>query len=125
VAYPPLPWLTIASPLLPWAITVLPSSSSSPHRSNYVTVSNVLVTLYHTLSLPATRDEYHSLPSEEATSLVNASFDRRVRAIADRLRQEEEWREGVKKIDFLLGCHRFLGLSRMGWDPTTFVLNVR
>jgi hypothetical protein len=116
--HPPLPRITIISPHLPWSITV---TSSLPNMANsFVTVTDVLVTLHRTLNLFTTPGEYKKIPSEEMMTRVNAAYERRLKDTAG-------WGqrcEGVKRVDFLMGRHRFSGLSTMGKEPTIFVLNV-
>jgi hypothetical protein len=119
---PPLPHMTVVSPHLPWSITISPPL---PHKANkFVTVSDVLVTLHRALALTVTVTEYGNLPSEDAVVRVNAAWERRVKDITDGRAREIERRKGVKRCDFLMDRHRFLGLSKMGRDPDVFVLNV-
>jgi hypothetical protein len=114
--------MTIISPHLTWPITV---SQPLPHTTanKFVTVSDVLVTLHRILALTVTVAEYGKLSSEDAL-WVNAAWERRVKDITDWRAREVERRKGLKRIDFLMDRHRFLGLSRMGRDPDVFVLNV-
>ena len=101
---PPLPCLSISTPYLQWSIVVLPS------RHPFVTVSDVLCTLHHTVSFSATQDELDGLTSD-IWPHVHAVFERRVQAHPDWRICERERRCGIRRIDFLLGRTRFLGLS--------------
>jgi hypothetical protein len=118
---PPLPLITVVSPHFPWSITVTPPLPNKAKK--YITVSDVLVTLHRTLNLSVTPDEHNSIPSG-AVSRVNAEYERRLKNITSRREREAERRKGIKRIDFLIGRYRFLGLSKMGKDPEVFVLNV-
>jgi hypothetical protein len=97
------------SPHLPWRITVTAS-----HGRKYVTVSDVLVTLHRRLAVSVT--EYGT------DVVVRAAYERRVEVTGKRSREAER-RKGVKRIDFLMGQDRFLGLSMTGDDSDVFVLN--
>ena len=88
-----------------------------------MTVSDVLVTLHRALSVTVTDSEYGRLPCEDADR-VSAAYECRVRGIADKRAREVERCKGVKRIDFLMDRHRFLGISRLGTDPEIFVLSV-
>jgi hypothetical protein len=113
---PPLPCLHITSPFLPWSVTVLPSS----HKPNkFVTVSDVLVTLHRTLGLTATWEEWQSLEED-----LKATHEHWVSAHTDRRLRESGSCTGVRKVDFLMGRNRFLGLSKMGSLPDVMVLHL-
>jgi hypothetical protein len=107
---------------LPWSITVTPPLPNKAKKT--VTVSDVLVTLYRTLDLSVTPDEYNNISSEDVMSWVNAAHERRLKNVTGRREREVERRKGIKRVDFLMGRRRFLGFSKMGRDPEVFVLDV-
>ncbi|KAK1229503.1 hypothetical protein PQX77_007426 [Marasmius sp. AFHP31] len=112
---PPVSSLTITCPLLKWTITVTPPPSIQPsgRRSPvpYVSVLDVLMALLRDMNIPVLSSEYEALPSREATAKVDEAYFQRCRSIADpAIRSTEELR-GVKRVDFLMGQNRFLGLS--------------
>ncbi|KAF8879373.1 hypothetical protein BD779DRAFT_1612904 [Infundibulicybe gibba] len=118
---PSLPSLLITCPHFQWQIQVLPSS---PQPGSFVTVSDVLNTLYTALRLAVHPMEYGSLPSGEATRDVDAAYYRRCGRISEpRARQIEE-NKGVKRVDFLAGKTRFLGLAWTMKGPDIWELNV-
>jgi hypothetical protein len=109
---PPQPFIQIEHPSLVDPIIVFPST---PHTS--VTVDDVFLALYRYFSACASFREFDVLPYD-AQLRVNDTFQRRVGA------QESERFRGVKRVDFLMGRSRFLGLSAKGNDPRIFALNV-
>jgi len=127
---PPLPSLTIISHHLPWSITVKPSSSTSSSSSPshkpihartsapYVTVADVLATLYRALRLPVLPAEYANLPSHKAKHGVCAAYHSRTHDSV------EEAGKGVKRVDFLESHTSFLGLSSTTCGPDVWLLNV-
>ena len=115
---PPVRFLTIVSPHLPWAI---PVPGIAPNA--FVTISDVLSGLYHSLRNGVSEREFHMLPPK-ARSRVRTSYENRYRRIRDRRSYEAEKSNGLKKIDFLMGHNAFLGLTPSNDGPTTFVLNV-
>ena len=120
--HPPLPCLNISTHLLPYSIVVLPSQ---PHLPNsFVTVSDVLCTLYRALSMGVTHDELDQLPSDDVRSQVKAVYERRVHAHPDWWTRESEKRWGIRRIDLLLGQTRFMGLSVAEKRRDALVLNV-
>ena len=109
--HPKLPSLSVISPLLPWAITI--------HRSSinpaFVTVADVLGTIYGAVHISVTEAEFEYLASDPAVQTQSGGYGYRVRWA---------YRRGMQKLDFLGGKNKFLGLSKssMGWD--TWILNV-
>jgi len=120
--HPPLPYLSLSTHLLPWSIVVLPSQPHLPH--SFVTVSDVLHTLHHTLSLGATPEELSELTSD-VRSQVEAAFERRVKSYSDIRRREWETGLGIRRIDILMGRTRFRGLFIVGDEKDVLVLDIR
>jgi len=119
---PPLPSLTIISPHLPWSIIVQPSQSPKSNSwaggpAAFVTVADVLSTLYRALRLSVLPAEYSQLPSHEAKDKVNYAYQVRTQGSA-------EARKGVKRVDFLGVRKTFLGLSSTHRGPDIWMLNV-
>jgi hypothetical protein len=116
--YPPQPFLQIACPPFQEPIVV---ASSVPHLG--VTVDDVLITMHLYLEGTANYGELDVL-HHDAVSCITDTFQRRVGVIRDPQAQEYERFIGVKRIDFLMGRSRFLGLSEDTNNPHVFVLNV-
>jgi hypothetical protein len=115
---PSLPFLRIACPLFFEPIAVLPSM---PHLG--VTVDDVLIALHLYFAATASFREFQVLAGD-AQDRVNAAFQRRVERCGGQQEQENERLIGVRRVDFLMGRSRFLGLSHSSDDPQLFVLNV-
>jgi hypothetical protein len=114
---PPLAFIHISSQHLPWSCKV--------HASNgrYVTVSDVLESLYRSLRVNITQSEFQTmLPDKERRRATRAYEDRyrRYRGKA----YEDEKRGGMKRVDFLMGRTRFGGLSLDDHQPQEWRLRV-
>ncbi|KAF8996643.1 hypothetical protein BDQ17DRAFT_1249574 [Cyathus striatus] len=119
--HPPMGCVTITilvpvSNIPPWEVTV-----SAPQGQSFITVIEVLRTLYRALRLAVHPFEYNSLAPEEA-ALVNAAYFQRCSLIEGPGRAKEE-QKGVKKIDLFMGRTRFMGLCVSGertdvWELT-------
>lgn len=114
---PPLPVLNIQLPNLPWPLEVRPGSP----KLGYVTVSDVFHALYNDLRLCAHQTEYKALSAVEAREVDMAYFTRCRSAGPDEGRQLVK---GIRKIDFLMGKTRFLGLSATLQGEDLWELNV-
>ncbi|TFK16333.1 hypothetical protein FA15DRAFT_761450 [Coprinopsis marcescibilis] len=114
---PPLHQLTIVCPeFLPWHIVV-----NAPPGA-FVSVRDVLDTIYRELRHPVTRAEYESLGSLKRA--VDAAYFARISRIADPHHRDLEARKGVKRIDLLMGRTRFSGLSLSMQHPDVWELHV-
>jgi hypothetical protein len=116
--YPPQPFLQIACPPFQELAVVMPSV---PHFG--VTVDDVLMALHLYLGVTANYGELDVL-HHDVILHINDTLERRVGVIRNLQAQEYERSIGVKRIDFLMGRSRFLGLSEDTNNPHVFVLNV-
>ena len=117
---PPLQRLTIIHPLFMWNVEVFPSSSNP---GAYVTVNDVLSTLYHELNMGVDPAHYAQLPTGERQCVDNAYFNR-CSDIRDVIERKYVKARGVIKLDFLTGQTRFKGLSGTTSGPGIWELNV-
>lgn len=117
---PPLQRLTIVHPLFMWNVEVVPSSST---HGAYVTVNDVLSTLYSELIPGVDPVHYAELPAEERQFVDRAYFYRcsDIRDVNERNRARAR---GVIKLDFLAGQTCFKGLSGTTSGPDIWELNV-
>ena len=118
--HPPLSSLLITCPHIPWPIIVSPSSGAG----GFITILDVLECIYRALRTPVLLAEYGSLPSKDATLDVNTAYYRRCKRIEDFDARRLEEGKGVKRVDFLMGKNRFLGLSGTLKGPDIWELNV-
>ncbi len=86
--------MILVSRYLPWRIHISPSS-----------VKDVVVALYTALCTRVTDEEMNVVGCKD----VMNTFAKRVERVG-----EEERRKGVRRVDFLLGYTRFVGI-----EPTT------
>ncbi|KAF8638743.1 hypothetical protein AX17_001984 [Amanita inopinata Kibby_2008] len=121
---PPLQRIILTCPLLPkhWQLTIYASSASNPIASphphprpptggaGYVTVQDVLRGMYTELRWAVHPSEYNTRDKLEVKLIDEAYWERCARALDPRA-QEEQKLKGVRKVDFLKGHCRFLGLS--------------
>ncbi|KAK7441526.1 hypothetical protein VKT23_016516 [Stygiomarasmius scandens] len=118
---PPMPSLIVTCPHLNWELFITPSLDS---RRSYVSVSDVFHSLYSGLRAAVHPVEYEALPSQDTVNNVNQAYFSRCRNIGDYYTQLEEQKKGVKRVDFLMGRNRFLGLSSRRGDTRIWELNV-
>ncbi|KAJ3574473.1 hypothetical protein NP233_g1743 [Leucocoprinus birnbaumii] len=97
--------LTIISRHLPWEIVI--SSSTYP----FVTISDVLGGLHRALRLPVRQEEFQRESTEEQGA-ISAAYYRRCERLPEGRARELESFKGVKRVDFLAGATRFMGLSK-------------
>jgi len=112
---PPLPYVSIAPPHLPWSFKI--------HASNgrYVTLGDVFGTLYHNLRVNITEPEFNSLADKRKPT---QAYEERYRRLRSRRAYEEEKRGGMKRVDLLKRHTRFLALVNSGRLPDEWLLKV-
>ncbi|KDQ54320.1 hypothetical protein JAAARDRAFT_135788 [Jaapia argillacea MUCL 33604] len=121
--YPALPSMTILCNRLPWQIRITPLSSSH-YRPNFVTLSDVVTTLYTTLRTPVSSAEFGSLPHAEQR-YVSDAFTERWKSVGGGHREKErEKAKGIKRVDWFCGRTGFDGLDRMSGGGEKWVLRV-
>ncbi|KAJ4472970.1 hypothetical protein J3R30DRAFT_3707966 [Lentinula aciculospora] len=108
---PPVSSLIITCPHLRWEFPITPIPASS-RKSSYVSVLDVLHALYRGLRLAVHPLEYEALPSLEVIANVNEAYYSRCNSTVDTKARQEEQVKGIKRVDFLMGRNRFLGLSK-------------
>ncbi|KAI0765915.1 hypothetical protein BD413DRAFT_606075 [Trametes elegans] len=107
---PKLASITIVCERLPWSITVTPVGDA-PWAAPYVTVGDVLHTIYRTLRRGVTPFELGMQPDPAFHQRVNAAYAARWARVADPLAREQEKLKAIKRVDFLLDACMFKGLS--------------
>ena len=115
---PPLPSLTLVFPRLTWQCPVHASSNGS-----YVTLFDVLDTLYRFLRTNISEREYQSLPPDSQKRVYEAYQHRCSRFRSNRERHAERMK-GVKRVDFLMGEIRFQGLGLASGAANVWIVNV-
>ncbi|KAJ8081442.1 hypothetical protein AAF712_012259 [Marasmius tenuissimus] len=99
---PALSSLVLTTHHLPWSITIFPSNGY------YVTVRDMLDAIYHALRKNVSQHEYQSCRDKLR---VNEAYQRRYSRIRDYHASRQEKASGVKRVDFLCGKTRFMGIS--------------
>ncbi|RPD75344.1 hypothetical protein L226DRAFT_545643 [Lentinus tigrinus ALCF2SS1-7] len=105
---PAMQCVTIICTHLPWTITVTPTPSAT-WTAPYVTVGDVLHTLYHTLHLGVTSAELGVLDAPRQRR-VTATYIGRYRRVVDPCKRDWEKAKRIKRIDFLCDRRAFLGI---------------
>ncbi len=114
--HPPLPSLAVICDYLPWTIIVVPTPSA-PWAAPYVTVGDVLHTLYRTLRLRATDHELGAL-GPALRDRVQRAYVARYRRVAAPREREFEKAKAVKRVDYLCDHTAFCGLAPVpGGNP--------
>ncbi|KAJ7121838.1 hypothetical protein C8R43DRAFT_849907, partial [Mycena crocata] len=93
---PDLPW--------PWPIDVFAT------KARYVSVGDVLHSLYRAGRVGVTRAELDALHSPDIMDRITQAYERRYSRLEGLRGFEEEKGKGVKRVDFLLGCTKLRGL---------------
>ena len=107
--HPALPSLAITCDYLPWTIIVVPTPGAA-WSTSFVTVGDVLHTLYRTLRLGVTDFELGAAdPALRAR--VHASYVARYRRVAQPAEREIEKAKSVKRVDYLCDRTSFRGLA--------------
>jgi hypothetical protein len=114
---PPLPFLTIISMHLPWIIKVYSSNGQ------FVTLEDVLDSIYRSLRRNITHAEFNMFPTQENQRRASRAYEKRYRRLRNTRAYEEEKRSGMKRVDFLMGHTKFLGISS-GSRPDEWQLRV-
>ncbi|KDR67080.1 hypothetical protein GALMADRAFT_80144 [Galerina marginata CBS 339.88] len=115
---PPLGFISMTSPYLPWTIKVYASNRS------YVTLEDVYESIYRSLRANVTPSEFNSFPTPNDQRRATRAYEQRYRRQRSTRIYEEEKRGGMKRVDFLMGHTRFLGISNNGRRPEEWHLNV-
>ncbi|KAJ7467643.1 hypothetical protein FB451DRAFT_1483044 [Mycena latifolia] len=103
--YPPQTVISLATSYLPWAIGVVASNGK------YVTVSDVLSSVYHALRTNVTLAEFNSLDTQKLMGRAAAAYTKRYERLRGHRGFSKEKMQGVKRIDFLMGHTKFQGIS--------------
>jgi hypothetical protein len=83
---------------------------------------DILIAVYRELRLTVHPAEYDSLG--DAKNKVDDAYFLRCRKIDDYDSRQAEERKGIKRVDFLMGKNRFLGLSGTRNSSHIWELNV-
>lgn len=114
---PSLSVMRIVSPYLPWQITI-PASSGT-----VVTVGDVLGGLCAALRFNVKEREFDDMPSYDYRRRTSKAYLARCARFVG-VRADEEKRQGVKRVDFLMGMNRWMGLSSTTLGPDVWQLVV-
>lgn len=116
---PPLPFITLISPLMSWEIRVPAAANGA-----YVTVADVLEATYRSLRIPVSSADFHALRPDMQTR-ASAAFESRCSGLhRSRDGYLHERRKGMKRIDLLAERTRFQGLSSTSHGPNVWTINL-
>jgi len=115
---PPLPFLRITSQHLPWSIKVYSSNNS------FVTVDDVLSSIYRSLRTNVAPTEFNTLPSPKHQQRATRAYEERYRRQRSARIYEAEKRGGMKRVDFLMAYTLFHGISNSGRHVEEWQLHV-
>jgi len=91
---------------------------------SFISVRDLLEAWYCFLRLPVLPSEYDALPSREMKDAVAIAFHTRCGRAPSKEAAGEELRKGVKRVDFLIGRNRFMGLSSTKLGPDVWAMNL-
>lgn len=115
---PPIYFLTITSIHLPWVIKVYASNAL------YVTLEDVFISIYRNLRTNITGAEFHLFSKQDDQRRATRAYEKRYRRLRNTRAYEEEKRGGMKRVDFLMGHTKFLGLSNTSRHPDEWQLRI-
>ncbi|KAJ7264843.1 hypothetical protein C8J57DRAFT_1331887 [Mycena rebaudengoi] len=116
--YPPQPNISVVTPHLPWSI-VVPASNG-----RYVTVSDVITTIYRSLRVNVTATEFNALRTQKLMRRATAAYTQRYARLKGHRGYTEEKSQGVKRVYFLMGCTKFQGISPTSSGADLWQLNI-
>lgn len=116
VTYPQMTSIILFSDLLPWSTRIEAETPGSA-----VTIFDVLDTLHTALRTPISKSEWNSLPPHTQNA-VSTSFYHRLGGIQDHSLRDKQFRRGVRRLDFLLGNTKLLGIAPVPNKPDGFTL---
>jgi hypothetical protein len=116
--YPPRLSLSLVTPHLPWNIPV-PASNR-----RYVSVGDILSAIYRTLRVNATPAEFNALGTEKLMRRASTACTRRCERLRGHSGYSQEKREGVKRVDFLMGYTTFQGIAPTSGAPDVWQLTI-
>ncbi|KAJ7290511.1 hypothetical protein C8J57DRAFT_1459029 [Mycena rebaudengoi] len=103
--YPPQYSITLVTPHLPWSMAV------SATNGRYVTVADVINTIYRALRVNVTHREFNFFGTPKLKRRATAAYVQRYERLRGHRGWAEERSQGVKRVDFLMGCTKFRGIS--------------
>lgn len=115
---PPLSYLTITSIHLPWTIKVYASNGS------YVTLEDVFDSIYRNLRTNITSAEFNLFSNQDDQRRATRAYEKRYRRLRNTRAYDEEKRGGMKRVDFLMGHTKYLGLSNSSRHPDEWQLRI-
>ncbi|KAJ7229893.1 hypothetical protein GGX14DRAFT_409587 [Mycena pura] len=115
--YPAQRAIALTTPHLPWSVPVVAANGA------YVTVSDVLGALHAALRARVTPAEFSALGSRKLMRRATDAYTRRYMRLKGHRGYAEEKAGGVHRVDFLMGCTKFKGLSATG-TPDVWRLHV-
>ncbi|KAF8431095.1 hypothetical protein L210DRAFT_3306671, partial [Boletus edulis BED1] len=114
---PSMHTMTLIIDQFPWRLTI-------PPTKHYVSVRDLLEALYCFLRHPVLPTEYKMLPTQALKDEVSVAFHRRCGRAPSREAADEQYHRGVRRVDFLRGRTRFMGLSSTKVGPDVWTLNL-
>ena len=115
---PPLSFITIGSLHLPWIIKVYASNAL------YVSLEDVFDSIYRNLRTNITSGEFNLFQNQDDQRRATRAYEKRYRRHRNPRAYDEEKRGGMKRVDFLMGHTKFLGLSNSSRRPDEWQLRI-
>ncbi|KAG9308212.1 hypothetical protein JVU11DRAFT_12225 [Chiua virens] len=113
---PSMHTMTLHIEQFPWRLVIPPK--------HYVSVRDLIEALYCFLRHPVLPSEYNSLPTQAHKDEVSIAFHNRCGHASSKEAADEQYQKGVKRVDFLRGRTRFMGLSSTKLGPDAWVVNL-
>lgn len=114
---PSMRTMTLLIEQFPWRLVI-------PPTKHFVSVRDLVEALYCFLRHPVLPSEYNTLPTQALRDEVSIAFHNRCRRAPTKEAADEQYQKGVKRVDFLRGRTRFMGLSSTKVGPDVWILNL-
>lgn len=80
--------------------------------------------IYAALRMGASQDDFDRIPGRAERKQVEDAFKHRHERLRDPKKVMEEKKKGMKRVDFLMKKHRFMGLSSTSKGPDIWQMHV-
>ncbi|KAH6908447.1 hypothetical protein BKA70DRAFT_1279752 [Coprinopsis sp. MPI-PUGE-AT-0042] len=108
---PPSAYMELISPSLPWRVIIQPGKGIPGAPAGIITVKDVLLGIYTSLRQPILQTEFDLIPDVQVRNAITDAYRNRCNSSPDLSVTQHELKRGVRRVDFLRGESKFLGIT--------------
>lgn len=108
---PPSEYMEIISPNLPWRVIIQPGKGVPGAPAGIITVRDVLFGIYTSLRQPILQTEFDLVPDAQVRNAITEAYRSRCNSSSDLAVTQHELKRGIRRVDFLRGESKFLGIT--------------